>query len=259
MSNAYRILPALLFPLALACSGGEETDDTGPQFTSNGTDEDGTGTADEIGDESGDADQGTDSTGTGEESSSDGVDTDDDTTTTAGTDTTGADSGETEGECATSSDAVGSSCGQDNANYGSIAIGETLSDLPLGTIYMVDNGLGNGYEDWYRFDFPIDDANPRPSAGTASISFTTNDNEDYRFELFRDCGAQVYGQGLAAEFGSNAPPLLEWSFNDLDPGAEEQLDYLEMVLWPSTVWVRVFRTTNDQTCSQYQLEVTRSL
>jgi hypothetical protein len=158
----------------------------------------------------------------------------------------------------TPDDQVGSSCGQGVADMGSYAIGESNMDLPVGVIYKTDNGIGNGYEDWYRFDFPVDPNTPRPEAGMATISFLVNDTNDYRFEVYRDCGAEVYGQGLAAEFGPNAPPLEEWSFNDLDPGMLEQADYLEMVPWPTTVWVRVFRFANDETCSNYQLQVSRT-
>jgi hypothetical protein len=90
-----------------------------------------------------------------------------------------------------------------------------------------------------------------------TISFAVNGGDDYRFEVYRDCGSEAYGQGLASEFGSNSPPLTEWSFNDVDPGQFEQLDYMEMVIWPATVWVRVFRFQNDGECGNYQLQVTR--
>jgi hypothetical protein len=99
--------------------------------------------------------------------------------------------------------------------------------------------------------------NPRPAAGTITMDFAVNQGGDYRFEIFRDCGAQAFGQGLASEFGSDAPPLLEWTFNDLTDGLE-QADSLEMVPWPETVWVRVFRFQNDGECSNYQLHVERN-
>ena len=253
------LLTALLLPLTFACSGGEDPDDGGPNFTSVGGSMDGTASAtDEVG-ESGDMDMGTttagkdtmgtDTMGTDTTAGTTTDSSDTDTTTTAGT---------TGGDCMTPSDQAGSSCGQDSGVYGNVAIGEAIAGLPLGVIADVDNGIGNGAEDWYRFDFGVTPQDPRPGAGTATISFALNDGGDYRFELYRDCGAQAYGQGLAADFGTNAPPLEEWTFNDLDPGPNEQLEYMEMVLWPTSVWVRVFRVTNDGSCGQYQLEVTRT-
>jgi len=97
----------------------------------------------------------------------------------------------------------------------------------------------------------------RPLGGMAVINFAQNEGNDYRFEVFRDCGAQAYGQGLASEFGANSPPLLEWSFNDIDLG-EEQAAYVDNVFWPSSVWVRVVRFANDGECSSYQLQVMRN-
>ncbi len=173
--------------------------------------------------------------------------------------TTGGDGDPTTGGdgCDTEPGLVGSSCGQDAGIMGSVMMGQAMTDLPLGGISEIDNGPGNGAEDWYRIDFPLDANNPRPAAGTITLDFAVNQGGDYRFELYRDCGAAAYGQGLASEFGSNAPPLLEWTFNDLDDGLEQAM-YLENVPWPTTVWVRVIRFQNDGECSNYQLQVTRN-
>jgi hypothetical protein len=160
-------------------------------------------------------------------------------------------------DCMTDPMAVGTSCGQGSAYHGSYALGQMSMDMPIGIIDTTDNGQGNGAEDWYQVDFPIDPNNPRPNGGMATINFAVNDNNDYRFEVFRDCGAQAYGQGLATEFGPNAPPLLEWSFNDIVLD-EEQAAYMDNVIWPTTVWIRVYRFQNDGACSTYQLQVMRS-
>lgn len=250
------VVPVLLVfatPLTSSCSNDGDRDDL-PMFTSadqadsSGTAEDETGGNDMDGDGDGDdnptsGDGDTDS-GDGDSDSGDGD---------------GDSSGDGDGDpgCETPAGAAGTSCGQDAGFKGAVAFGGSIDDMPMGGISATDNGQGNGAEDWYRFEFPLDANNPRPAAGVPSISFAVNEGGDYRFEVYRDCGAQVYGQGLASEFGSNAPPLLEWTFNDLDPGGVEQTAYAENVLWPAVVWVRVFRAQNADTCSNYQLQVTR--
>jgi hypothetical protein len=256
-SRASALCLSLLPALALGC--GEDPVDANNQFTTSGNaDEVGTdgGTADEVGTSDATDDATDDATSTTTSGNDDPTETDSgpttDTSTTTTTDTT-----DTSDECETPTDQVGSSCGQSNGLKGPVAKGETLADLPVGQIDGLDNGLGNGEEDWYQIEFPIIPAAARPSAGTPSISFAVNADDDYRFEIYRDCGAEAYGQGLASEFGSNAPPLTEWSFNDVDPGMFEQLEYMEMVAWPATVWVRVFRFQNDGVCSDYQLQINR--
>lgn len=252
---ARRRTRASVFCLALlptfAC--GEDPVDNNNQFTTNGSGMGTDGTADEVGTDGVTGDGTSTGDGDGDPTSSTTATTDTDSTTTDST----TDTTETGGNCTTPIDQVGSSCGQSSAIKGPVAKGGSLADLPFGGIEGLDNGLGNGEEDWYQIDFPIAlDAN-RPIAGTPTISFAVNDDDDYRFEIYRDCGAEAYGQGLASEFGSNAPPLTEWSFNDVDPGMFEQLEYMEMVTWPTTVWVRVFRFQNDGACNNYVLQVTR--
>jgi hypothetical protein len=242
--------------LALACAGGEGADDS--QFTSytggNGSDDLGT----EVGSEDATTDATSSTSDTDGNDANDTEDTDptNPTTTTNSTNSDTTDATSDTGECGMT-EQVGESCGQGSAEKGPVAIGESLVDLPVGVIGGLDNGVGNGAEDWYQFEFPIDPANPRPHAGMPTITLALNENSDYRFEVYRDCGAEPYGQGLAADFGASAPPLDEWSFADLDPGPVEQLDYSEMTLWPTLVWVRVFRFQNDGDCSSYQLLVTR--
>jgi hypothetical protein len=254
------VVPVLLVfatPLTSSCSSDGDRDDL-PMFTS-GDQADESGTASETGS----SDMDGDGDGDGDDDPTEG-DGDGDTEGDGDGDTEGdgdgdPTSGDGDGDpgCDTEAGAAGDSCGQEAGFKGAVAFGGAIADMPMGGISANDNGQGNGAEDWYRFEFPLDANNPRPAAGVPSISFAVNQGGDYRFEVYRDCGAQVYGQGLASEFGSNAPPLLEWTFNDLDPGAVEQAAYAENVLWPDVVWVRVFRTQNADTCSNYQLQVTR--
>lgn len=254
-SRASALCLSLLPALVIGC--GDDPVDGNNQFTTSGNGSDMAtdgGTADEVGTSDG-TDDATDDASTS--STSTGNDDPDTTDSGPTTDTTTTDTTDTEGDCLTPNDQVGSSCGDSNGFKGPVAKGETLADLPLGAIEGLDNGLGNGQEDWYQIEFPIVPAAARPGAGTPTVSFAVNSDDDYRFEVYRDCGAEAYGQGLASEFGSNAPPLTEWSFNDVDPGMFEQLEYMEMVSWPGTVWVRVFRFQNDGTCNNYQLQINR--
>ncbi|PRQ07721.1 hypothetical protein [Enhygromyxa salina] len=210
------------------------------------------GTFDESGGDMGTGDGDGPTTGDGDPSTGDG---DGDPGTTGDGDGDPGTTGDGDGDCATDPATVGSSCGQGSAYHGAYPIGEVSADMPLGAILETDNGQGNGAEDWYQVDFPLDPGT-RPMAGTAMIQFLTNENDDYRFEVYRDCGAQAYGQGLAAEFGASAPPLTEWSFSDLNPDME-QLEYMDNFPWPTTVWVRVFRFKDSPTCTGYQLQVQR--
>jgi hypothetical protein len=260
MALTRRLTPTFLLPFIIACGGGND-DRNQPMFTSgNGSgsetvDEGGTNETSGSSMDAGDGDPGDGDPGDGDPGDGDPGDGD-----PGDGDPGDGDPGDGDGdpnECMTDPMVVGSSCGQGSAYHGAYALGEMNTDMPLGIIMTADNGQGNGAEDWYQIDFPLDANNPRPMGGMATISFAVNDGNDYRFEVFRDCGAQAYGQGLASEFGANSPPLLEWSFNDILLG-EEQAAYMDNVLWPTTVWVRVVRFQNDGECSTYQLQIIRS-
>ena len=252
-----RLVPILLLPLAImgavAC-GGPDDDRNQPMFTSaSGSGSETYDTGDSMmeagsmsmsGDGDGDPGDGDGGPGDGDGSPGDG-------------DGSPGDGDGAPIDCMTDPSVVGASCGEGDANHGTYGLGEMNTNMPIGVIESTDNGLGNGAEDWYQVGFPMDPNNPRPLGGMATISFAMNENNDYRFEVYRDCGAQPYGQGLASEFGSSAPPLTEWSFNDLDLG-EEQANYLDNVVWPTNVWIRVFRFANDGECTAYQLQIMRN-
>jgi hypothetical protein len=259
MALTHRLIPTLVLPLVIAC-GGDNDDRNQPMFTSGSA---GSETADEGGTNetggsmsTGDGDPGDGDPGDGDPGDGDPGDGD-----PGDGDPGDGDPGDGDGDdpigCMTDPNVVGSSCGQGSAYHGAYALGEMNTDMPVGIIMSTDNGQGNGAEDWYQVDFPIDMNNPRPLGGIATINFAGNEGNDYRFEVYRDCGAMPYGQGLASEFGASSPPLTEWSFNDLDLG-EEQAAYVDNVIWPTTVWVRVFRFQSDGECSTYQLQVLRN-
>jgi hypothetical protein len=263
MALTHRLIPTLVLPLVplamLACGSGDD-DRNQPMFTS------GSGGSETVGEGGTNETSGSSMSGDGDSADGDGDPSDSGPDGGDGDDGDGdagdgdGDSGDGDGDpmnCATDPAVVGSSCGQGSAYHGSYGLGDTNTEMPVGIITASDNGQGNGAEDWYQIDFPVDMNNPRPYGGMVTVNFATNENNDYRFEVFRDCGAQAYGQGLASEFGANSPPLTEWSFNDLDLG-EEQAAYVDNIVWPTTVWIRVFRFQNDGECSPYQLQIMRN-
>lgn len=149
-------------------------------------------------------------------------------------------------------------CGNEpQGSLGVIAEGGQAANVPTGTIPFIDNGVGNGAEDWYSIEFPEAMATgKRPFAGIIQVTFAKNDGDDYRFEVYRDCNTQAFSASLATQFGAGAPPAKEWWFLDtpMDPNAPA---YSNTVTWPNKVYVRVFRTKNDKTCNSYQLSVKR--
>lgn len=145
---------------------------------------------------------------------------------------------------------------------GVVGEAQALNNLVIGAVPLIDNGIGNGAEDWYSIDFP-EAGNPgtRPNTGSIQVSFAMNDGNDYRFEVFSACNGVAFANGLATQYGVGAPPTREWWFFDnhtapIDmpvPGL-----YSDNVEWPTTVYVRVFRVQNDATCNNYQLAIERA-
>ncbi|MEZ4449627.1 MAG: hypothetical protein R3B09_09115 [Nannocystaceae bacterium] len=142
-------------------------------------------------------------------------------------------------------------CGEGPAGkLGVVNVGDVLGDLPVGTVPILDNGIGNGAEDWYWVEFPEGN---RPKNGTIQVSFAVNEGNDYRFQVFRNCGDMAFAGGLATQYGAGAPPGLEWSFRDNhDVPAKSHT-----VAWPSKVFIRVFRVQHANTCNNYKLVITR--
>jgi len=130
---------------------------------------------------------------------------------------------------------------------GSISEGGSAADLVVGAIPTVASG-----GDWYSVEFP---QGTRPTSGIIKVSFAQNENEDYRFEAFRECGQEPWAGNLAKDFGAGAPPALEWWFQDTGPSNS---NYSNTVTWPTKAYIRVFRTQNDNSCSKYQLKVERA-
>ena len=133
-----------------------------------------------------------------------------------------------------------------------------------GVIPFVDNGPGNGMEDWFSVQFPEAMAQgARPFAGNITINFAVNPgdpaNPDYRLEVYRTCAGKPFEGGLATQFGAGAPPAREWTFFDTpNPGnPNPNTNYKSDVPWPEKVYVRVTRVNNSGTCGEYTLQVQR--
>jgi hypothetical protein len=139
--------------------------------------------------------------------------------------------------------------------------GEQIIDLVVGSVPLIDNGIGSGNEDWYWVEFPAG-GNPgvRPNTGSIRVDFEQNDGNDYRFAVHRSCNGVAFDQGLATQFGAGAPPVREWWFFDNHTPAVQMpvpALYIDNVSWPSTVYIRVFRVQNDKTCNHYKLRIQR--
>lgn len=134
-----------------------------------------------------------------------------------------------------------------------------------GVITGIDNGAGNGHEDWYWVEFPEAMAmKPRPSAGKMSVTFAVNPgdpgNPDYAFEVYTGCAGQPF-EGLSPMYGPGTPPVREWDFFDAhvppNPNPNPNPNYINNVPWPGKLYIRVFRVNNDGACSEYTLQVAR--
>lgn len=169
-------------------------------------------------------------------------------------------------ECAvTPADQAADNCSEAAAgSLGQIAEGGVVPPLK-GSITGIDNGPGNGQEDWYWVEFPEAMAmGPRPNAGKIIVSFAVNPgdpmNPDYRFEVYTGCNKMPF-EGLSATYGAGAPPALEWEFFDAhvppNPNPNPNPNYVNNVPWPAKVYIRVTRVNNDQSCSEYTLQVSR--
>src|SRR5690606_830151 len=139
--------------------------------------------------------------------------------------------------------------------------GQQLNNLVLGSVPLIDNGIGSGAEDWYWIEFP-EAGNPgvRPQTGSIRVDFAQNDNNDYRFQVFRTCASVAFDSGIATQFGAGAPPAQQWWFFDNHLPAVQMpvpAQYIDSVAWPTKVYIRVFRVKNDKTCNSYRLQIQR--
>jgi hypothetical protein len=144
---------------------------------------------------------------------------------------------------------------------GAVGEAEQLNGLVIGVVPEIDNGIGNGREDWFSVDFGENDGvGLRPETGSIRVTFAMNEGADYRFEVYRSCNGLAFADSLATAYGVGAPPTREWWFFDNHAAPLAMPDpskYSNTVLWPNKVYIRVFRVQNDNTCNHYQLAIQR--
>ncbi len=169
-------------------------------------------------------------------------------------------------ECAvTPPDKASDTCAEAMAgSLGVIAEGGVVPPIK-GSITGIDNGPGNGQEDWFWVGSPRRWRwATRPNAGKLVATFAVNPgdptNPDYRLEVYTACNKMPF-EGLNATYGPGTPPAREWEFFDAhtppNPNPNPNPNYLNNVPWPAKVFIRVIRVANDQSCSEYTLQVSR--
>ena len=150
-------------------------------------------------------------------------------------------------------DSLGACSGAPQGYLGAVGESEQLPNLVVGTIPLLDNGIGAGREDWYWVDFEENDANGvRPNTGSIQVSFAVNQGNDYRFQVYRSCEGVAWSGSLTENLQQADPALEWWFYDDHQFGSP-----INNVSWPDTVYIRVFRVQNDLTCNNYQLSVQR--
>ena len=142
---------------------------------------------------------------------------------------------------------LGSLCGT-AYDLGSLAEGEMVLSQ-TSTIVTTD------VADWFQVSFP---AVNRPGGGTPSISFVQNDDDAFRFDIFTGmpCGGEAASCGEGGDDNGEATNLDEYTYTDDQPDCCEEPDE-QMVAWPGKLYIRVYRVDGGQSCSAYQLTLSR--
>lgn len=133
---------------------------------------------------------------------------------------------------------------------------EMLGELGLGQVIagVVGNVPGENGLDWYQAGFPIE---VRPGAGTPTIDFAVNEGGVFVFDVVTSpCATEGAPCMTGGADGGFAVGLTSWSFVDDDPGCcAPPSDSMQP--WPSTVYIRVYRTDAGASCAAYQLQISR--
>lgn len=251
MARQIRLALALLGAAALACASSEESSFSGGPGLSAGngnsatdassTSEANTSDASDASASGSDSSTSTTTTpGTSDPGTSDPTTTD----PTTGTDTDDPTTGTTGLDC---DDGLGNLCGNPY-DLGSIAEGETVMS-------QTSTIITPGVADWFQVAFP---AINRPGGGTPSISFLQNDDDAFRFDVFTGmpCGGEAASCGEGGDENSQATNLDEYTYTDDQPDCCSPPDD-SMVPWPGQLYIRVYRVDDGQTCSAYQLNLSR--
>jgi hypothetical protein len=253
MARQTRLALALLGATALACASSEESSFSGGPGLSAGN---GNSATDASSTSEANTSDASDATASGSNSNSNSgtttmpgtsdPGTSDPTTTdpTTGTDTDDPTTGTTGLDC---DDGLGNLCGNPY-DLGSIAEGETVMS-------QTSTIITPGVADWFQVAFP---AINRPGGGTPSISFLQNDDDAFRFDVFTGmpCGGEAASCGEGGDENSQATNLDEYTYTDDQPDCCSPPDD-SMVPWPGQLYIRVYRVDDGQTCSAYQLTLSR--
>jgi hypothetical protein len=145
--------------------------------------------------------------------------------------------------CECMDDSAASSCGA-ALTLGSVSSGGRVSHV---------GNLIPARDDWFRVDFP---GSSRPGSGTPRIriiSLASGPNP-FRIDVRRTCSTR-----FSCGSGGTADSETEFSFADnaSTPGANQWSSH--STSWPTTAYMRVFRTSSAASCSAtgYRLEVSR--
>ncbi|MFT3706176.1 MAG: MopE-related protein [Archangium sp.] len=139
-------------------------------------------------------------------------------------------------------------------NMGNIGVSQTFT----GPLSNVPAAMSSTAPDWYSVNFPPDDSTGSGrGGGTPTIEFAAGTNAAYRFDVITSsCGSP----GMCGRGGSAAATgLTTWSFvdSDTDAAASPSQGTANQNGWPSTIYIRVYRTGSTASCATYQLRARR--
>jgi len=165
----------------------------------------------------------------------------------------GGDAGRTDGGGPVLPDA-GPMCVDDHAGA-SCAMAHPLGTVAVGAMAMSDVAVipMAGGEDWYSVTFTPLSSPMMFGGGTPRIRFSMNEGDAFRLDVSTACGA-------AATCGMGAPTataLTEYSFTDDQSMPGDNQWSSRMNAWPTTLHIRVRRTTPGASCAHYVVAVSR--
>jgi hypothetical protein len=125
---------------------------------------------------------------------------------------------------------------------GSLNPGQSANGPAAGVIPLA------GMSDWYVIQFPMS------GLGMPHVSFTTNTAGAFVFDVFTSCAGAAGGTAGQCSGTETATNLTTWDFNDsLCSGAPPCMQPPRTDTWPSTLYIRVRRSTAGNSCGTYQI------
>jgi len=127
-------------------------------------------------------------------------------------------------------------------DLGTLTVGSatstTISRLP-----------SSGQEEWYLVRFPMNPDYNQHGTGTARVSFSVNDGNIFRFDVRATCASNApCGSGSASGITS-------YAFQDRACASNDCVN--RSTSWPTSLLIRVHRTTGGVSCGRYRLAVSR--